>query len=288
MTSTVLALLVMGFALAGCEESRKQPRVDGPMATLSEGARDSVRAFWAAYRKAVDLRLAKKWPAAAEAYAAALEYDPDHEDALYAYGNVLFEEGSYRQAIAAWVQLTQVNASSARAYSQLGALYSCGIPGAPFDLARADAMFRAVLKVNREETGPLLKRGEVALMVGQIDSARHQFSMVLQANSRSREALAMRCYLWWQEGQREKAVRQLTSRLPQDDLVPGQPLGEGATRAGSSPMLAEGAFKKTYFAPFYESVGRLMDPDNRLPAASAFQRADSLMLALPAQFKNPG
>jgi tetratricopeptide (TPR) repeat protein len=150
------------------------------------------------------------------------------------------ELGRYDAAHSAWTRLVQVNPGSARAHSRLGDLYSCMDPGAPRDLAKAEAEFRRALELNREETGPLLRLGEVALMRGNLAGAVSHLDAVLGSHSRSVEAHFLKGYVAWKQAQPDSAAAlfreavALARSAPPIQALPG----EGDTKRGLAPALA--------------------------------------------------
>ncbi len=203
-------------------------------------ARAGIREFWTIYRGATGDRMAGRIGAARDAYRRALELNPRHEDALYYLGNMELELGHYDAAHAAWTHLVQVNPSSPRAHSRLGDLYACMDPGAPRDLAKAEAEFRRALELNREETGPLLRLGEVALMRGNLAGAVSRLDAVIGSHSRSVEAHFLKGYVAWKQVQPDAAAAFFRTAVAL--ARPAQPIqhlpGEGDTKRGLAPALA--------------------------------------------------
>lgn len=180
--------------------------VEGDAAPHILGARAGIREFWEIYRGATGDRVAGRIGAARDAYRRALDLNPGHEDALYYLGNMELELGHYEAAQAAWARLVQINPSSPRAHSRLGDLYACMDPGAPRDLAKAEAEFRRALELNREETGPLLRLGETALMRGNLADAVSRLDAVIGSHSRSVEAHFLKGYVAWKRAQPDSAA----------------------------------------------------------------------------------
>lgn len=158
-------------------------------------SRETVREFWRLIREANGHRVARRVNEAAKAYAAALALNPDHEDALYQLGNLRLELGDYAAAVQAWQRLLSVYASSQRAHLQIGSAFSCLDPGAPFRLDSAQYHFRRAHEINKEENGPLLRLGEVALLRGDFVAARRYFDMVLTTHADNATASFFRGYL---------------------------------------------------------------------------------------------
>jgi tetratricopeptide (TPR) repeat protein len=122
--------------LCACGEHAAPPtsEADRPPA---DPAHQQVVDLWRVYQQATRLRVAGDVAAALAHYDSALALNPDHGDALYHSGGVAFQLGDFAEAESRWRRLLAVDDCNARAHVQLGALYSCGLPGAPFDLTRA-------------------------------------------------------------------------------------------------------------------------------------------------------
>jgi tetratricopeptide (TPR) repeat protein len=202
--------------------------------------RAEIAEFWVRLREATRLRIAGSNGPAQVAYTRALELNPRHEDALYYLGNTELELGHYREALSAWERLVAVNPGSARAHSRLGDLYLCGDPGAPRDLAKAEVEFRRAAEINREETGPLLRLGELALIRNQPADATRYFDAVIGSHARSVEAHLLKGYLAWKQAQAGPAAalfRTAVSLAQSTQTIPHRS-GEGDTKRGLTPAVA--------------------------------------------------
>ena len=250
--------MVLGFAGVSIWKGSRKSAV--PETHTSSGITDKqkeeVRRFWDVFRRANDLRLSGTWEEAAAAYSEALVIDPQHEDALYHSGNVLFELGKYDLAAAAWRRMAAAHPLSARAHFQLGALYSCGAPGAPFDLGIAEQEFQRALAINQEETGPILKLGEVHVLGGRLQEALSFFKTAIKSNPKSVEAYYMIGYIEWRMGEKSEATGSLQRALTNSrvKLPVAMPLGEGDTKTGSGPILAEGASRRNFFSAYWMAL----------------------------------
>jgi tetratricopeptide (TPR) repeat protein len=252
------ALILVAVLLAGAfvaiflaRQGREPAQTPSEHASnLTEDEKNQIRRFWSVYNEAARLQREGRWQDAARGYRLALEIDPDHLDALYYLGNASFELGQYEEAVGAWRRLTEANPLSGRAYLQLGAIHSCGAPGAPFDLDIAQASFERALEINKEHTGPVLKLGEVHLLKGDDAAARSYFGKVLQTNPASIEANYLQGYLAWRAGNGEAARSGLQAAITASVKKKPSPSasGEGETR-GKGPMLAAGAGRTSLFAP---------------------------------------
>jgi tetratricopeptide (TPR) repeat protein len=211
--------------------------------TVSQDERDRVQRFWATYRRATQRRIAGDVQAAADAYIDALRLNPTHHDALYYLGNMEFELGNSAAAEEAWLTLVQLDPTSARAHSQLGTLHFCIGDDQPLQPDRATAEFERAAAINREETGPLLSLGEIALVSGKLDSAGAYFDAVIGSNFTSVHAHFYQGYLAWASGSANEAAELL--RAAAHHARPAAPSadtpGEGDTRGGLQPMVRETA-----------------------------------------------
>ena len=201
--------------------------------------RQQVLAFWEAFRSAAGHRTAGRSAEAAADYQRAVELDPRHEDALYYLGNMHFELGEFGPADEAWRQLVTVNPGSARAHLQLGSLYLCPEPGAPFDPKAAAVEFRRAHDINREETGSLLRLGEAALYLGDVQEANRQFTAVIGSHRDSPAGHFFLGYLAWAAGSPESARESFRQAVEGERAAP-LPAGassEGDTRQGAAPLL---------------------------------------------------
>jgi len=172
--------------------------------------RAEIQNFWNLYREATALRVAHQTQRASDVYARALAINPDHEDVLYYYGSMRLELGDFAGARNAWRTLASNNPASARAHSELGSLYLCLEPGAPFLPDSAEVHFDRAFGINREETGPLIRLGEVALVRGDLTAARRRFAAVLATHPGNVTARFYDGYVDWKNGRTAQAQVQFT------------------------------------------------------------------------------
>ena len=206
---------------------------------VSVGERDRIRQFWGVYRAATEHRIAGRPRDAAHEYRRALALDPEHLDALYYLGNMEFDLGSFAAAETAWKQLIALDPTSARAHAQLGTLYFCVGEGQMLQPEHALAELERAATINREETGPLLSLGEIALVQGDLERAHELLDAVIGSNYTSVEAHFYLGYLAWKSGVVAEAADLLAAavRYAQPSAPVGEVAGEGDTRAGSAPMV---------------------------------------------------
>ncbi len=247
----------------------------GRQATAEEAR---IREFWEVYRQATDYRVAGNTKSAAEFYAKALELNPQHEDALYYLGNMYLELGRYPEAETTWEHLVLVNPGSSRAHSRLGDLHFCREPGATVDLTRAEAEFQRALEINREETGPVLHLGEIALVRGSLADARYYLDAVIGANSGSVEAHFLKGYVAWREGDRRQAAALFAKavELARPPTPAGGVSGEGDTKRGLAPVVAP-QVKCRAFQPEIALLSAPARADLSAQMQGQYQRVDKLI-----------
>jgi hypothetical protein len=223
-----LSLLLLGAA-AACrrDAGSAAPAADDPR-------REAVRAFWAKLRAANDARLGSGCAPAVTLYREALALDPRHEDALYYLGQCEREQGRPGAARSAFELLVETNPASARGHLALAALLASPDPGEPMDLAVAEQRLRRAHAINAEETGPMLRLGEVVLVRGRAAEAREWFEAALRTNPKSVEAAFLAGFVAWTAGARD--VSGLAERVRRAAAVVAPVkgvLGEGDRRAAA-------------------------------------------------------
>jgi tetratricopeptide (TPR) repeat protein len=252
----LLACALGAPALLGCRD---------PAGNEATGVRDPQRQrvldFWQRQNAATDARSRRDFAEAARLYQEALVLEPRHEDALYYLGQCRRELGQTDAARVAFERLVEVNPASARGHLALGALFASPDPSEPMDLAQAERQLRRAHELNGEETGPVVRLGEIALVTGRLEEARHWFESALRTNPKSVEAAFLAGYLGWEEG-RETAP--LVERVRQATKLEAPPKG----------VLSEGDRRDTHRAaapPLSSPLGRLLfgAPVERLRANAA-------------------
>ncbi|GAB4249107.1 MAG: hypothetical protein Kow00109_25170 [Acidobacteriota bacterium] len=168
------AALALGLILGGtaCERSPESGTTEA--ATSAEKAK--LARFWQAFQEATRRRGAGEWAAARDAYRAALELQPDHEESLFYLGNCLLELGDLEGAREIFERLVQRNPRSQRAFGQLGLLLQSSFPPGVLDLQRAAEAFQVTAQLQPEEPGPHLRLGTIALRRGEWTVALEHFS----------------------------------------------------------------------------------------------------------------
>ena len=235
--SAVFILLFAGITLF---KGRSSETTGAGPATQDAADRERITEFWQRYRSATQHRTAGDLEQAAAEYGRALELNPDHEDALYYSGSTLFELGRFREAEEAWRHLIKVNPGANRGFSRLGDLYFCFEQVDFFDLAAAQQMFQQAAELNVQETGPLLRLGEIALVRGDKDRAVESLNAVSAANFKSVPAYFFKGYLAWRDGdlvEAEQQFRRAVGYYHSADSARSVP-SEGDTKGGNA-ILAE-------------------------------------------------
>ena len=239
---SVVALLFAGIGLV---KNRGTDRTTSAIGDDSE-RRQKVEQFWDLYGRATSYRTGGKPELAAREYELALEIDGDHANSLYYLGNMYFALARFGGADSMWHRLVEINPHSARAHSRLGDLFLCLDHGL-LDIDRAGAEFSRAHEINKAETGPLIKLGQVALLRNDLDSALYLFSTVASTNAASFEAQFFKGYIAWRRGDLPAAaasfltaVRATTLQKPTPDVS-----REGDTKFGGTPLLADQRACKT-------------------------------------------
>jgi hypothetical protein len=242
--------------------------------------RTRIQDFWRLYREATAERVAGRVQAAERSYAAALELNPEHEDVLYYLGGMRLELGDFAAAAAAWRRLASLNANSARTQSQLATLYFCLEPGAPFQLDSAEVHLRRAHEINKEENGPILRLGEVALLRHDSAAARRQFLTVLATHANNGPARFYMGYLEWKAGNLARAREEFakgSSAVVTREAVAGV-ASEGDTKSGAVAAVARGRCDDL------RSLSEVRNPADKDPGMIARYRSlDSLLTAAAAR-----
>ncbi|HEX7018949.1 MAG TPA: hypothetical protein VF159_02995, partial [Gemmatimonadaceae bacterium] len=120
-------------------------------------------------------------------------------------------------------------------HSQLGALYMCLDAGAPFALDSAQLHLERARDLNREQTGPLVYLGELALMRGDFDGAKREFAAVMKTNAASAPAHFYTGYFAWKSNDLTAARREFTKAVTAPAPVAATSgLTEGDTKHGNA------------------------------------------------------
>jgi hypothetical protein len=182
--------VAIACAFTGCR--RDASKADGP---AQDPARGRVVAFWRSYNAATAARVGGDCEKAIPLYSEALGLDPRHEDSLYYLGQCRRDLHRPAAARSAFERLVEQNPASARGHSALGSLLASGDPDEPLDLEAAERHLRRAHEINKEETGPMVRLGEVLLVEGRSNEARRWFESAIRTNPRNVEAALLAGYL---------------------------------------------------------------------------------------------
>lgn len=207
--AVLIALAALVVATIVVKPGRSGEAGRGDTVEASSQERGRVQRFWEAYRRATALRIAGQLQEAADAYTEALVLEPEHHNTLYYLGNVEVALGNLAAAEDAWRRLAEVDPTSARAHSQLGTLYFCTGGVESLQPQRAIVEFERAAAINREETGPLLSLGEIALVRGELSEAQDYFAAVTGSNFSSVPAHFYDGYIAWKSGSPDRAAQLL-------------------------------------------------------------------------------
>ncbi|MFQ5876610.1 MAG: FG-GAP-like repeat-containing protein [Acidobacteriota bacterium] len=218
-----------------------EPRIAGRAA--ADLTREAVVRFWKAMGRAKLERTRGECGRAVESYREALAIDPAHEEALYYLGQCLGEMGRFEDARRAFERLLRVSPESVRGHVGLASLLAAPeAPGIP-DLAAAEEHLRRAHAINAEETGPMVRLGEILILRGDRDEAGRWLEAASRTNPRSVEAAFLAGYLRWEardaRGAREFYARAVAAARAERP-VHGVP-GEGDTRPGTGRAAVPGA-----------------------------------------------
>jgi len=227
----VFAALFVVITLSKREPAKEAAKEQANSATAIE--KEKVLKFWERFRKATDYRMNEQWSLAAENYRQALELNGRHEDALYYLGNMYLELSQFREAEACWKKLVEVNPKNSRGSRQLANLYLES--DELFDIDKAEAACRETIRINKEESGPMLSMGEIMLIRGRLDEAAADFAAVTASNFKSTGAYFLGGYVAWKKGEKAKA-RELfglaVKYAKPEEHKAGKVIGEGDTKPG--------------------------------------------------------
>lgn len=190
------------------------------------------------YRRNVDYKRAE------DSYSKALGIKENHAGALYYLGNVQLFMKDFQNAEKNWHQVVNNDPLVARAWLQLGKVYFCMDEGNTFyDPAEAEGYFQKAAALNRENTGPPLHLAKIAILNNDYDSAEEYLEGIVAQNFKSYEGMFLKGFVDWKKSRKELALIELANAIEiysNNNQIKMD--GEGATKSGSNPMLAEEKF----------------------------------------------
>ena len=257
---------------------------DGPESALIE---EPVRSpeqialvrFWEVYRAAMSARRAGQWAEATDLFEQALAIRSDHEDSHYYMGNALFELGEYQRALDHWEALLAVNPMAARAHVQLGTLRTCSGVGEFFDLSTARIHMRKAYELNLEETGAIMRLGEIEFALGNLDEAESLLEATRNTNPRAASAHYLCAYLEWTHGDEvaARASLELAFNALEVKRATAEPVLEGDIRKGDSEKYVnETMLSRRLFAPLLAAMIERASADPAVEASHLKAYIDGL------------
>ena len=272
----VIVAALGGLALSGCGRD-----MDPTAGAAPNEQRQRVLLFWQRLDSATDARIAGDCTRARDLYVEALRLDPGHEDSLYYLGQCHRQLKQPVEARRSFERLVEVNPASARGHLALGALLASSDPGEPLDLETAEAHLRRAHEINGEETGPMVRLGEILIAQEQAEEARTWLEAAARTNPKSVEAPFLLGYLRWEAGDRRGASAHLerAARAARPDAPTRGVLGEGDRKAAFAAGPARAA------PPLRESMGRTLFSELARPlrtpdAVSVVAKPDPLYRAV--------
>ena len=240
--------------------------------------KERIVRFWELHREAGRRRVAGDIQEAIDLYEAALRLDSTHEDALYYLANAYLETDRPRPAAQALDRLIKAHPESARGLNRRGELRLC-YDEAQLDTQAAAADFERALAINQEETGPMLRLAQVALLKGEPDNARQWLEAIIGTHASSIEAHFLLGLIDWRSGNTEAAqtrfelIGGLMADTPSDPVI-----GEGDRKKGAAIQPGE----QQTCPLMLELLAGILDPASPLSASTAFSHADARLRAAAA------
>jgi tetratricopeptide (TPR) repeat protein len=245
--------------------------------TLNE--KENIQRFWEIYRQATENRIAGRYTKAVVDYEHALIFNNYHEDALYYLGNIYLELDNFKGAETAWKRLVQINPNSSRAHFQLGDLYLTINQKGLFNIDSAETEFKQAMAINKEETAPLLRLGQIALIRNYLSDAKNLFEAVTASNFKSVEAYFLNGYVSWKTGDRQKALNLLkrAAHVSQPVQTIHGTLGEGDTESRNLSGLSEESKHQPIFKNYYKDLSGLDSSSLTRQIDERYQHLDAFL-----------
>ena len=254
-------ILILFVVITLIKNDSKNKIEHGLEKEYSTAEKERIQNFWETYRLANKSRIAGQLKEAADGYKKALQFNDQHEDALYYLGNVLLDLGEYAEAEKCWNKLIQINPHSARAHFQLGNLYLNHIRKEVFNINMAEKHFREVLSINEEESGSIFCLGQIELIRGNLINARQLFGAVSGLNYQNLDATFFNSYIDWKTDSLDRAISRLTNAIRSIQNAKSETVGtgEGDTKLGKPLYSTDRLGRKSLFYKYTHDLKGL-DP----------------------------
>lgn len=240
---------------------------------------DTIKLFWTIYRQATKLRISGNTDLAIDRYEKALQFNPDHEDALYYLGGLYLEQGKYIKAQDKWLKLEKINPQRSRIHFRLGNLYLN--PSVPklLDIDKAEKEFELTVDLNREDSEPILQLGSVQLIRGNLESAQKQLKDVIQSNFKSVPGYFLLGFTYWKQNKQKAALESFTSaaKYSKPHAVKTKVVGEGDTKSGK---VLKQSIGQRYFDSSLADLDTLNPSDYFSIMNYRYRKLDSLIVSL--------
>jgi tetratricopeptide (TPR) repeat protein len=240
---SVVVILYLSAAVWKYSSSNNKDAA-GDLTIVQSDEREQIMQFWEYYNLATAYRTDRKYELAAAHYENALNIQSDHEDALYYLGSMYLFQKEFDKTEKQWTQLELLQPNSPRTHLQLGTLYFCyDDANHLYNHELAIEKFETAWELNREETGAPLLISKILILKEHIEEAAELLNTVISSNHMSFEAVFLKGYIDWLNGQENRAMAGVrnSSNIYQN-LYRSTLEGEGATEAGARAMLSEDMF----------------------------------------------
>lgn len=228
--------------------------------------------FWRFMNAGDEYRLNGDYKKAEVSYSKALEIKENHAGALYYLGNVQLFLRDFQNAEKKWRQIVENDPLVARAWLQLGKVYFCmDSDNIFYDPAEAERYFQKAAALNRENTGPPLLLAKIAVLNNDYQSAEEYLNGIVAQNFKSFEGRFLKGFVDWKMERTEPAITALNHAI--DIFLRNNQIkmaGEGATKSGSNPMLAEEKFCDF----FGREIHSLMEAADQMTQEDIYQQFD--------------
>jgi len=167
--------------------------------------------FWDKQHAAMDaMKREHDFSKASALFREALAINPEHEDSHYYLANCLVALGNIPAAIAELDELARINPQNHRAFQRKGELLAASASSSS-ELDQARHALDAAIRLNSEETGTLVLRGEVSLAMKDFAAAEQDFAHACQMNPHAVDAWYLRGFIAWKRGDYRQALEKLGS-----------------------------------------------------------------------------